>query len=102
MYCETTDVSALRELEALAGAGLAGLLALFLARIAGEVAGLLERGAQLGIHLLEGAGDAVGHGAGLAADAATGDVGHDVDLLAQADGEQRGGGQLGTKFSCEK
>ena len=36
--------SALRELEALAGTGLAGLLALFLARVALDVAGLLQGG----------------------------------------------------------
>ena len=34
--------SALRELEALAGTGLAGLFALFFAGIAGDVAGLLQ------------------------------------------------------------
>src|SRR5690606_11776938 len=47
--------SALRELEALAGARLTGLLALLLARVALEVAGLLEGGTQLRVHLLEGA-----------------------------------------------
>ena len=45
--CEKSDGSglALRELEALAGAGLAGLLALFFARVAHQMAGLLEGGA---------------------------------------------------------
>src|SRR5262245_33232398 len=48
---------ALRELEALASARLAGLLALLFARIALDVTGLLERRTKLGIHLLQCAGD---------------------------------------------
>jgi len=79
---------ALGELEALAGAGLAGLLALFFARIAHQVAGLLEGGAQLGIELLEGAGDTVSNRTGLAGDAAASDVGGDIDLILHLDGEE--------------
>ena len=40
----------LGELEALAGAGLAGLLALFFAGVTGEVTGLLQGDAELGLN----------------------------------------------------
>src|SRR5688572_768838 len=71
----------LGELEALAGAGLAGLLALFLAGVTGEVTGLLKGDAELGIELQESAGDAMGNGAGLAADATAGDVHGHIELV---------------------
>ena len=50
---------ALRELEAGASAGLAGLLTLFGTGIALDVTGLLQRRTKLGVHLLESASDAV-------------------------------------------
>src|ERR1017187_2361620 len=74
----TGDGSALRELEALAGAGLAGLLA---------------GGPELGVHLLERAGDPVRDRAGLPRDAAARDVRGHVDLLAKVD-RQEGGVRL--------
>src|ERR1700689_1964035 len=91
----TDSGTALRELEALAGAGLAGLLAFLLARVAADVAGLLQGGTELGVHLLEGAGDPVRHRPGLAGDAAAGHVGRHVDLLAQVHRQERGVGLLG-------
>src|SRR4051794_2404196 len=81
--------SALRELEPLARTGLAGLLAFLLARVAADMAGLLQRGAQLGIHLLQRAGDTVGDRPGLAGDAATADVRRNIDLLLHVDHEER-------------
>src|SRR6218665_1603438 len=83
---------ALGELEALAGAGLAGLLALFLAGVTGEVTGLLEGDAKLGIELQKRAGDAMGHRAGLAADAAAGDIHGHVELVLAVSGDERGEG----------
>src|ERR1700722_8085477 len=87
--------SALRELEPLAGARLAGLLAFLLAGVASDMAGLLEGGPELGVHLLQGAGDPVRARAGLARDAAAGDVRRHVDLLAEVDGQERGVRLLG-------
>src|SRR5271165_1226591 len=82
--------SALRELEALAGAGLAGLLAFLLARVAPDVAGLLQGGPELRVHLLQRARNPVRDRPGLARDAAAGHVGRHVDLLAKVDGQERG------------
>src|SRR6478609_2260838 len=82
----------LGELEALAGAGLAGLLALFFAGVTGEVTGLLQGDAELGIELQQRAGDAMGHGARLAADAATGDIHKDVELVLRVRSDERGDG----------
>src|ERR1700685_2710869 len=84
----TTCGSALRELEPLAGARLAGLLAFLLAGVASDVAGLLQGGPELGVHLLEGPGDPVRNRAGLAGDAAAHHVRRDVDLLAKVDGKE--------------
>jgi hypothetical protein len=58
--------SALRELEAGAGAGLAVLLALDLAGVTGEVPGVAEGGLEVGVEADEGAGDAEADGLGLA------------------------------------
>src|SRR5271167_2266610 len=58
--------SALRELEAAARLGLAVLLALHHARIAGEEAAVLEHGAQVGLMPHQRLGESVPHGAGLA------------------------------------
>src|SRR5580765_5074583 len=60
------SVLPLRELEALAGAGLSVLLALLHPRVAGEEAFLAQRGAQRLVDLDEGAGDAEANRAGLA------------------------------------
>ena len=70
--------SALGVLRSLAGLLEAVLLRLLLARVAGEEAGLLERGPQLGVELDEGTGDAEAQRAGLAGDAATVERGVDV------------------------
>lgn len=86
---------ALGELEALAGAGLTGLFAFLGARIALEVSGGLERGAELRVHLLQGAGDAVRHGAGLTGDTAAVHVGRDVEFVLQLHGEEGLVGLLG-------
>src|SRR5664280_2407424 len=86
---------ALRELEALAGARLTGLLAFLFARIARDVSGFFQGGAELGIEFLEGPGDAMRHGAGLAADSAAAHVDSDVELLAHFDGEEGRVGLLG-------
>src|SRR3989304_8970560 len=80
---------ALRELEAFAGSRLAGLLAFFFPGIALEVAGLFQRGSQLGVEFLQGAGDAVGHGAGLAPRTTAGYIARDVELVPEFDGQQR-------------
>src|SRR5581483_2518088 len=93
--------STLRELEAFAGARLAGLLAFLFARVALEVSGFLEGGPELGVELLQGAGDAVGHGDSLAAVAAAGDIGGDVDLVAHLHGEERRSRLLGEIFVGE-
>ena len=68
------------ELEALAGAGLAILLALALARVAGEQAFSLERGTKGDVHGEQRAGDAVTDGTSLAIRAATLHVDADVKL----------------------
>src|SRR3954471_13168365 len=69
---------ALGELEAGAGAALTVLLALFDARVAGDEAGFLQRGAEGAVDLHQRAGDAVLDGVGLAREPAAGDVHEDV------------------------
>ena len=54
--------------------------------------GLLQGDAELGVELQERPGDAVGHGARLAADAAAGDVHHDIKLVLAVGGDERGEG----------
>ncbi len=61
-----------------ASAFLAVLLAFLLARVAGQKTGPFQRGAQIGVVLLKGLGDAVPDGSGLAGDAAA--VGQDVEI----------------------
>src|SRR5580658_9192208 len=87
--------SALRELEALASAGLAGLLALLLSGIALDMARLFQGRPQFPIHFLQGPGDAVRHCAGLPGHSAAGDVDFDVDLVPQLHREEGGVGLLG-------
>src|SRR5438093_11757683 len=79
----------LRELEPLAGAGPAVLLALHHARVASEKAGLLQRGAEVGVQLGERAADAVPDGACLAGEPAAADVHRDVHLAELLDHLER-------------
>src|SRR3954468_4058042 len=71
----------LRELEGPAGLGLAVLLALDHAGVAGEEAALLEHGAQLRLEIGQRLGDAVTDGTGLTGQTAAGD-GADHVILA--------------------
>ena len=68
--CGKEIVSAFRELEPLAGTGLAGLFAFLHARIACQQAFLLERDAERLVDLDERTADRQAQGAGLAIDAA--------------------------------
>jgi hypothetical protein len=68
--CDLHAEPTLRELEPRARAALTVLLALLLARVAGQEAALLERGAIRGVEQLERARDAVAQRIGLAGDAA--------------------------------
>src|SRR5260370_4518063 len=91
---------ALRELEALAGALAAVLLAFLHAAVAGEVAGIAEflghatarfllargRGTE---HFLQGAGHALADGARLPGEAAAVDVDEDIEAIAHVGGLQR-------------
>src|SRR6185436_8476812 len=77
--CKTDDL-ALRELEALAGAGLAVLLALDFARVAGEQAGAAKRGLVFLVVFDEGAGEAETDGTGLAGKSAADRAHADVEL----------------------
>src|SRR5437667_10779921 len=79
----------LAELEALAGALLPVLLALFAARIAREQAFALQLLAQLSIELDEGAGNAQLHRACLAVHAAAGHRGQHVEAGGGFAGNQR-------------
>src|SRR5262249_44856803 len=72
--------SALAELEPTAGAGLTVLLPLHDPGVAGEEAGLLQRGPELGVQQAQCAAEAVADGAGLAGEATADDVHRDVDL----------------------
>src|SRR5215213_3982622 len=84
-----TNALAFRELEALARALLAVLLAFLGAGVAGDEAGVLERGAEVGVELHQRARDAVAHGAGLAGRAAARDVDDDVELAGGVGERQR-------------
>src|SRR5437588_12054326 len=79
----------LAELEALAGALLPVLLALFAARIAREQAFALQLLAQLGIELDERAGNAQLHRACLAVHAAAGYRDQHVEISGGFPGDQR-------------
>src|SRR5215207_2556931 len=82
--------SALRELRPLAGLLEAGLLALLHAGVAREEAAALELGAQVRVGVDERARDAMAQGAGLGGDAAAVHRRHDVDLVLEPDGLERG------------
>ncbi len=75
--------SALAELRRAAGGLEAVLLALLHARVAGEEAGGLQRGAEFRVHLQQGAGDAVAQGAGLAGHAAAVDAGLHIEVTGR-------------------
>src|SRR5580704_8155650 len=85
---------ALGELEALAGALLPVLLALFHARIARKKTVGAQGGAQLRIVLGDGAREAHANGSGLTANAAAVHGAHDVDLIGEAGELQRLGGVM--------
>src|SRR6185437_7157572 len=75
--------SALGELEAAARFGLAVLLTLDHARVAGEEASMLEHGAQIGLVPHQCLRESMTHGAGLSRQSAAGDrAGHVVLALA--------------------
>src|SRR6266702_3201 len=80
---------ALGELEALAGAGLAVLLALHGAGVAGDEAGLLEDRPVVRVELHERAGDAVADGAGLTGQPAALRVHEHVELAHLVDELER-------------
>ena len=65
------------------------LLSLLHSGVAGQEPGGLQIGAVLGVHLQQGAADAVAQGAGLAGNAAAGNGGHDVNLVHGGGGHQR-------------
>src|SRR5690242_19467910 len=71
---------ALRELEATAGAGLAVLLTLDLAGVAGEEAGIAEGLLQRRVVVAKGAGDAEADGLGLAHESAAVDLCDHLEL----------------------
>ena len=77
------DRSALGELEALAGTGLAGLFAFLHARVAGQEAERLDDLAVFRVHLGERAGDRVADGDGLGVGAAALDDDLEVELVHQ-------------------
>src|SRR5215468_8731668 len=80
---------ALGELERAAGLGLAVLLALDHARVAGEEATALEHRAQVRLVVHQRLGNAVAHRAGLAGQAAARDRAHDVVLAVAIGRRQR-------------
>ena len=69
------------------------LLSLLHSGVAGQEPGGLQSGAILGVHLQQGAADAVADGAGLAGDPAAGDGGGDIHLAQQVCGVHGAGGQ---------
>src|SRR5208337_3703019 len=84
----------LGELEALARALLAVLLAFLHAGIAGQKAVLAKCRAQFRVEAADGAGESHAHRAGLPADAAALGRGHDIHLLRDAGELQRLGGVM--------
>src|ERR1043165_3463995 len=84
-----TNALAFRELEALARALLPVLLALLGARVARDESRVLERGAEVCVHLHKSARAAVGRRTGLSRRASARDVDHDVELVCGV-GERQG------------
>ena len=80
--------SALGELGSSTGCFEAVFLSLLHSGVAGQEPGGLQSGAILGVHLQQGAADAVADGAGLAGDPAAGDGGGDIHLAQQVRGVQ--------------
>src|SRR5205823_5224175 len=78
-----------RELEGTASLGPAILLALDGARVAGEEAAGLQRGAQSGLVIHQGAGNTVTHRTGLTRQAAAIDGDDDIELAIAVGGDQR-------------
>ena len=79
--CKRVTILTLGELEALAGFGTTGLLALYDARVAGHEAFGTERALVLGVDLHEGAGDGETESLGLTFVTAAVEVDFDVILL---------------------
>src|SRR5277367_5614188 len=88
MTCGPGKCLAFGELEALAGARLSRLLALFLAGIATKQTGLLQRRPQGGINLNKSAGHCEAQGAGLADESAAVGLDLDIKFLEGVDGLQ--------------
>src|ERR1700688_3758785 len=86
---EPTFGSALRVLRRLARLLQAVLLALDRARVAGQEAGLLQRGPVLRLHQDQRPGDSQTQGAGLARRPAAVEVGKDIDAVHPVHGHQR-------------
>src|SRR5277367_4912864 len=84
---------ALAELEASSRLGLAVLLALDHARVAGQEAGDLQNAAQIRLVVGERARDAVTHSAGLAGQSAAGDSAVDIELIVAIRHQERLGQQ---------
>src|ERR1041384_6824917 len=82
-------MSALAVLRSLTGLLQTVLLALLDPGVAGEEAGLLERGPVVGVHLDERAGDRQAQRAGLPGDPAALEVGPDVEGLRLLQDDQR-------------
>src|SRR3954454_19142910 len=80
---------ALAELRPLAGLLQAGLLALLDTRVTRQETAALELATQVRVGVDQRAGDAVAQGAGLGADTAAVQAGHDVHALLVADGLER-------------
>ena len=77
------------ELESLASAFLAILLALVLARVAGQKTELLEPGSQLQIELAQRTGDSMSGGAGLTGNTSAIDAHQDVEFIGRLGRQQR-------------
>src|SRR5687767_4981106 len=94
MKTPATRESALGELEALAGALLAVLLAFLHPAVAGKELAVAERRVEFLVDLLESAGDAEHDGAGLAGEPAAVDANENVQLAHHPRCEQRRDGVI--------
>jgi hypothetical protein len=84
----------LGELEALAGAGAAGLLTFAHTAVAGKETFFLQRSAEGGVHLLDRTSETMGDGTSLAVGAAADNADDDVELAVEAGGRDWEGGGL--------